>query len=135
MRYLLDTNVCINFLRKKGSPLVKQRVLAHPAADLVLCAPVTAELYHGAMGSTNPTANRAQIDAFVRNFRVLPLDDAAASTYAAVRAGLEAEGWPIGAFDVLIAGIALNNTLTLVTHNTGEFSRVPGLTLEDWEVP
>lgn len=135
MKYLLDANVCIHFLRKKGSLLVKQRLLAHPPSDLVLCAPVTAELYHGAARSTIPTTSRAQVDAFVRKFVVLPMDDAAASTYAAVRSGLEAKGWPIGAFDVLIASIALNHNLTLVTHNVGEFSRVPGLTLEGWELP
>jgi tRNA(fMet)-specific endonuclease VapC len=135
MKYPLDANVCIHFLRKKGSPLFKQRLLAHPPSDLVLCAPVKAELYHGAACSANPAASRAQVDAFVRKFLVLPMDDAAASTYAAVRFGLEAKGWPIGAFDVLIAAIALNHNLTLVTHNVGEFSRVSGLTLEDWEVP
>lgn len=79
--------------------------------------------------------SRAGVDAFVRKFVVLTMDDAAASTYATVRSGLEAKGWPIGAFDVLIAAITLNHNLTLVTHNVGEFTRVPGLTLEDWEVP
>lgn len=135
MKYLLDANVCIHFLRTKGSPLVKQRLLAHPPADLALCAPVTAELYHGAARGANPATSRTAVDSFVRKFLVLPMDDAAASTYAVVRSGLEAKGWPIGAFDVLIAAIALNHNLTLITHNVGEFSRVPGLTLEDWERP
>ncbi|KAM3113165.1 hypothetical protein [Phormidesmis sp. 146-33] len=64
----------------------------------------------------------------------LPFDDFAATTFGVVRAQLESLGTPIGAYDLQIASIALANNLTLVTHNTGEFSRVEGLKLEDWEV-
>ena len=67
-------------------------------------------------------------------FVSLPFDDAAASVYAIIRAHLESAGTPIGPYDLQIAAIALANGLTLVTHNTREFSRVPGLLLEDWEV-
>lgn len=63
----------------------------------------------------------------------MPFDDAAAHSYAAIRAALEKQGQPIGPNDTLIAAIALANGLTVVTHNAGEFSRVPGLLFEDWE--
>ena len=63
------------------------------------------------------------------------LDDRAAEEYGKVRAHLAALGTPIGPNDLLIAAIALANQMTLVTHNTTEFSRVPGLSLEDWELP
>jgi tRNA(fMet)-specific endonuclease VapC len=135
MKYLLDTNACVQCLRKKGNPLVPQRLGTHPPADVVLCAPVTAELYHGAAISANPAANRAQVDAFVRRFTVLPFDDAAADVYAQVRASLAAQGLPIGLFDTMIAAVALTHGLILVTHNIAHFSRVSGLTPEDWEVP
>jgi tRNA(fMet)-specific endonuclease VapC len=65
----------------------------------------------------------------------LPFDDPAAEEYARVRAHLANQGTPIGPNDLIIAATALANQLTLVTHNTAEFSRVPGLTLEDWQVP
>ena len=65
----------------------------------------------------------------------LPFDDAAADVHARVRRHLESLGAPIGPYDLLIAAIALANGCTLVTHNTNEFSRVPGLSLEDWEAP
>ena len=64
----------------------------------------------------------------------LPFDDAAAETFGKVRAHLFAAGTPIGPNDMQVAAIALANNLILVTHNTGEFSRVPGLQIEDWEV-
>jgi tRNA(fMet)-specific endonuclease VapC len=63
----------------------------------------------------------------------MPFDDAAAQTYGVIRAVLEKEGRPIGPNDMLIAAIALANGLTVVTHNTAEFGRVPGLLLDDWE--
>lgn len=63
----------------------------------------------------------------------LPFDDAAAERYAGLRAGLEKVGTPIGPNDMLIAAIALANDVTVVTHNVREFSRVPGLRVEDWE--
>lgn len=60
-------------------------------------------------------------------------DDAAAFTYGVLRAALEKEGQSIGPNDMLIAAIALANGLAVVTHNTAEFSRVPGLVLDGWE--
>ncbi len=69
----------------------------------------------------------------MRPFRSLTFDDAAADRSAQLRAALEAIGRRIGAYDVQIAGIALANGLTLVTHNVAEFSRIVGLPLEDWE--
>jgi len=63
----------------------------------------------------------------------LPLDEQAARVAGQVRAQLAALGTPIGPYDVQIAAIALVNNLILVTHNTGEFGRVNGLQIEDWE--
>lgn len=65
------------------------------------------------------------------HWSVPPFDDAAAHTYGPLRAALEKEGRLIGSSDLLIASIALANGLVLVTHNTAEFSRAPGLVLED----
>ena len=57
----------------------------------------------------------------------------AAQAYGPIRAALEKAGTPIGANDLLIAATAVAHGLTLVTHNTREFSRVVGLAIEDWE--
>lgn len=64
----------------------------------------------------------------------LPFDDRAADEYGRIRAYLARLGTPIGPNDLLIAAIALANNATLVTHNTTEFNRVPGLTIVDWEM-
>jgi tRNA(fMet)-specific endonuclease VapC len=68
-----------------------------------------------------------------QQFVSLPFDDAAAEEYGKVRAHLAVLGTPIGPNDLMIATIALANAVTLVTNNTSEFSRVPGLSIEDWQ--
>jgi tRNA(fMet)-specific endonuclease VapC len=134
MKYLLDTNPCIVYLRGKN-PLLLQRFRQHPPSDIAISSVVLAELYYGADRSTNPSRERAAVDAFAAPFVCLPFDRAAADVYAVIRVDLEARGLPISGHDYLIAAIALANNLTLVTHNTAEFSRVNGLALVDWEMP
>ncbi len=134
MTYLLDTNVWVVFLRKPHSPVVA-RLRARQPADVRVCSVVIAELYYGCLRSANPAANRGRVESLVRPFPSLPFDDVAAEQYANVRRHLENLGAPIGPYDLQIAAIALAHRCTLVTHNTREFGRVPGLLLEDWESP
>jgi tRNA(fMet)-specific endonuclease VapC len=63
---------------------------------------------------------------------ILPLNEAEARCAASIRAALEKQGTPIGPYEVLIAGTALSNKGTLITHNLKEFERIKGLQLEDW---
>jgi tRNA(fMet)-specific endonuclease VapC len=135
MKYLLDTNACVQNLRTKGSALVKARLGSHPPTDIVLCSIVVGELRYGAEGGMDPAKEHAQVDAFVTQFVSLAFDDAATLIYGRIRHDLESRGLIIGANDLLIAAIALVHDLTLVTHNTNEFSRIAGLKLEDWEIP
>lgn len=135
MIYLLDTNACIDCLRKKGNPLVPARLATHPTADVVLCAVVVAELRYGAESSADPAKEHSKIDAFIAPYTSLPFDDVAARLFGEIRHTLLSSGKPIGPLDTMIAAIALAHGLTLVTHNTAEFSRVTGLTLEDWQTP
>ena len=134
MIYLLDSNVCIQYVRGRNV-LVRQRLSAKPLQEIRLCSVVKAELYLGALRSARPAANRANIDGFVAPYVSLPFDDAAADVQAQIRHHLETLGTPIGPYDLQIAAIALVHGGTLVTHNTSEFSRVPGLLLEDWQLP
>jgi tRNA(fMet)-specific endonuclease VapC len=134
MAYLLDTNVWVALLRGRDAMLAL-RIKQAPARDVLLCSIVKAELLHGARRSANAATNSALVERLVTPHKSLPFDDAAAERYAVVRASLESKGLPIGSHDYLIAAIALANGCVLVTHNTSEFSRVPGLTVEDWQAP
>jgi tRNA(fMet)-specific endonuclease VapC len=132
MTYLLDTNTCIRYLNGRA-PNVPRRLQAVSPAEVRVCAVVKAEMYFGAMKSIDPVNALAQQRAFLDIFESLPFDDAAAEAYGRLRAELARRGTPIGPNDLMIAAIALAHDLTLVTHNTAEFSRVPGLRLDDWE--
>lgn len=136
MIYLLDSNTCIGWLRQ-NSPHVVARLQRETPASIVLCSVVIAELVYGAERSGTPyrAGNLARVDGLRKQFGSLPFDDRAAEEAGRLRAHLFGVGTPIGPSDLMIAAIALVNGLALVTHNTSEFSRVPGLRLEDWQKP
>ena len=94
---------------------------------------VTAELLYGAHLSSRTAENLRLIARFVAPLPSFYFDDACAEHYARIRVELRRRGNTIGANDLFIAATALANGLTLVTHNTREFERVPGLMLTDWE--
>ena len=132
MIYLLDSNACIGLLRQR-EPKLMARVQREPPANIVLCSVVVDELLFGARRSRKPSAAISQVRTFCAPYVSLPFDDRAADEYSIIRTHLTNRGQLIGHNDLLIAAIALANGLTLVTHNTAEFSRVPGLLLEDWQ--
>ena len=132
MIYLPDTNVCVAHLRSPDSS-VSERFRLHRPEDIALCDIVKAELVYGAYRSAGTEANLALLTEFFAPFVSLPFDGHAAEVYGRIRREMERTGTVIGPHDLFIASIALANGLILVTHNTREFSRVPELTLEDWE--
>ncbi|QFS52104.1 type II toxin-antitoxin system tRNA(fMet)-specific endonuclease VapC [Nostoc sphaeroides] len=133
MRYLLDTNVCARYLNGR-SLLIRERLRLTNVKEIAVCSVVKSELFYGAMRSNNPTRTLARQQEFLNLFVSLPFDDSTALVYGRIRAELLASGTPIGPNDFQIAAIALTHSLTLVTHNTREFSRVSGLVTEDWEL-
>ncbi len=133
MKFLLDTNTCIAHLRSPANSTVSRRLAGAGYDSVALCAVVKAELLYGALHSLNVEENQRKLEQFFKAFPSLPFDDAAAMQYGSVRSQLAANGTPIGPNDLMIASIALANRLVLVTHNTTEFKRVPGLQIEDWE--
>jgi tRNA(fMet)-specific endonuclease VapC len=102
--------------------------------NIAVCSVVRAELLFGAAKSRSPEKTARAQEEFLSRFRSLPFDDAAARAYGPIRAELEQSGATIGAHDLLIASIAIANGLILVTHNLGEFERIPSLDIQDWEV-
>jgi tRNA(fMet)-specific endonuclease VapC len=96
---------------------------------------VLAELVVGAYKSSQPAANLSLIHQLTQQFACLAFDETSADPYAQTRCHLEKIGQPIGPYDLQIAAIALQHSLTVVTHNVSEFSRVPGLKVADWLGP
>jgi tRNA(fMet)-specific endonuclease VapC len=132
MIFLLDTNVCVVYLNRPQSSVAEQ-LHRYRLQDIAVCTVVKAELYFGAMKSQRPLKTLEKQMLFLKPFQSLPFDDEAALIFGQIRADLQRQGKPIGPYDLQIAAIALANDLTLVTHNTDEFSRVEGLRLIDWE--
>ena len=132
MRYVLDTNACIALLNRTSPPLLA-RVRRHRPADVGLPATVAYELYYGAYKSRRADHNLGLLDRMA--FEVVPFDVADARMAGAIRSRLEAQGCPIGPYDLLIAGQARARGLVLVTANSREFERVEGLDCEDWSIP
>ncbi|MFN8003753.1 MAG: type II toxin-antitoxin system VapC family toxin [Acidobacteriota bacterium] len=133
MKYLLDTNACINALHQRQTTFT-QRFLAVPETDKVVCSVSRAELYYGAYKSKWPQKSLADLQAFLQPYPNLDFDLIAARISGEIRADLARKGTPIGPYDVQIAAIALAHGLVVVTHNTREFSRIPNLNLTDWEI-
>ncbi len=132
MKYLLDTNAWIEFLRRPlGS--VATRLGAEPVGEVVLCSVARAELLYGIESSSNLRRQLPQLRMLFATFPSLPFDDVAAEEYGRIRVELARLGTQIGPYDLQLAAIALANDLTLVTHNIKEFSRVPGLNFDDWQ--
>ena len=130
MHFLLDANVVIALLNDATSKLARRARREKPA-DIAISAIVAHELFYGAFKSQRATQNVALIDSL--QFEVLEFDKEDARQAGEVRALLASRGTPIGSYDVLIAGQAKSRNLILVTHNTDEFGRVPGLRLDDWQ--
>ena len=130
MRYLLDANVVIALLKDTTSATAR-RVRRERIGDIAISAVVSHELFYGAFKSRRRIQNVAVIDAL--QFVVLEFDKEDARQAGEIRALLASEGTPIGPYDVLIAGQAVARDMILVTQNTREFERVPGLRFEDWQ--
>jgi tRNA(fMet)-specific endonuclease VapC len=134
LSYLLDTNTWVVLLRWQNAGVLA-KLKAHPADEILLCSVVLAELWFGAERSdpTRRNDNFKLVDELEAKYQSLPFDNAAAREYAAIRAHLSTIGQLVGPNDMMIAAIARSRGVTLVTHNRTEFSRVPGLSLDDWQ--
>ena len=131
MTYLLDTNVCVDYLNGRY-PSVTERLQRTRPAEVCTSAIVAAELRYGAEKSTHRRQNQARLDHFLAEVAVADFDIEAGVLYGRLRSALERDGTLIGPNDMLIAAHALSLRTTLVTDNVKEFSRVRGLRLENW---
>lgn len=128
--FALDTNTLIYYFKGAGDVMAQMSAVA--PSDIGIPVVVLYELEKGIAKSQQPQKRRRQLDALLAVTQLLPFDRAAARQSAVLRALLEKNGTPMGPVDTLVAGIALAQSATLVTRNTVEFSRVPGLRLVNW---
>jgi tRNA(fMet)-specific endonuclease VapC len=134
VNYLLDTNACVALINGKPAGVRARFYKTAAAGGQVFVSTVVAfELWYGVAKSSRPEFNAQRVDTFFAGpITSLAFEDEDARTAGSIRAILEAAGKPIGAYDLLIAGQALQRQMTLVTANVAEFSRVQGLVWQDW---
>ena len=131
MLWMPDTNVWINLIKHPGGA-EEAGLLRHTRSEICSCTIVLAELWHGARKYGRPDRRRKHLDRLLSGLRSFPFDEAAADEYADIRHQLEVTGQTIGGNDLLIAAVCRSQDVTLATANTREFTRVPGLKIENW---
>jgi tRNA(fMet)-specific endonuclease VapC len=131
VKYLLDTNVCIDMIRGRSERILPRLRRCRPG-DVGISAITLAELWHGVAKSRDPEGNAVALGEFLLPLEVLDFGEEAALAYGVVRVSLEKAGTPIGAMDTLIAAHAASLGATIVTSNTREFRRVKSLNVVDW---
>lgn len=129
-RYLLDSDICIHAVKQRASRLMRR--LDANTGRCALSVITYGELCFGRARSARPAETAGNLAALLETVQVLPLPAAAADRYGTLRAQLEQAGRPIGGNDLWIAAHALSAELILVTNNEREFTRVPGLRVENW---
>lgn len=131
MRFMLDTNICIDLIRNRSSKLLRRLKRMRPD-DLCISSVTLSELEYGVAKSNAPDKNKMALAEFITPLVVMPYDDQVAPHYGRIRAELEAHGKPTGALDTMIAAHAFSLGLVIVTSNEREFRRVPELKVENW---
>ncbi|MFW6295707.1 MAG: type II toxin-antitoxin system tRNA(fMet)-specific endonuclease VapC [Halothece sp.] len=131
MQYLLDTNICI-YLIKQKPPQVLARFKTLDSSDIGISSITVAELEYGVCKSQQQEKNHDALMQFLIPLEIAEFDQAAATVYGLTRSDLENRGLVIGAMDMLIAAHALSLSVTLVSNNVREFSRIANLSLENW---
>lgn len=127
---MLDTNIVSDLVRNPAGRAA-QRLMQYGEDRICISIIADAELRFGVAKRGSPRL-AVQMGRVLATMNIVPFETPADDVYARVRTHLEAAGTPIGANDLLIASHALTLRLAVVTHNTGEFRRVPGLAVEDW---
>jgi tRNA(fMet)-specific endonuclease VapC len=131
MRFMLDTDSCIALIKRKPAKILR-RITSLAPGEAGISAVTLAELRFGVAKSADKERNSQALDEFLLPLEIADFDEAAADSYGMVRAALESAGTPIGPLDTLIGAHAISMGVILVTHNTREFRRLPGLAVEDW---
>ena len=129
--FFLDTDICIYLLTGRV-PEVERRLRQIAINEIGTTTITAAELRFGALKSARPRKNMERVESFLYPLALAAFDDRAAIHFARIKAMLSQSGQLIGPMDLLIAAISTANRAILVTDNIREFSRVPGLQVDNW---
>ncbi len=130
LKYMLDTNIVIYTM--KNRPEEVRHAFKRHDGQMCISTITLGELIYGAERSSQPEKNMEVIEGMAARLEVLPFEGLDAAHFGQLRAELMSLGKPIGPYDMMIAGHARARGLILVTNNTREFERVPGLRIENW---
>jgi len=130
-RFLLDTNFCVHFIRRREWARIALAKLQ--TTDVAVSAVTVGELYEGAHRSESIIKETEKVEAFLKPIGIIPLDREEAIQWGLIEAALRKAGNAIEAEDGMIAATAQVHRLTLVSGNTKHFERVKGLKVIDWE--
>ncbi|MBR9778119.1 MAG: type II toxin-antitoxin system VapC family toxin [Cytophagales bacterium] len=129
MKYLLDTNICVHFLRGKFG--VIDKFLEIGTENFAISEITFAELVFGAENSSNPKKNLKLIEVFTNQIVILPIFNAI-YLYGKEKTRLRSKGLMISDFDLLIGCTAVDREMVMVTENLKEFERISGIKIENW---
>ena len=130
LEYMLDTNICTYVI--KNRPAALRERFDQLAEALCISTITLAELLYGVEKSMRRSQNLEAVEQFAARLDVLPFSPKAAAHFGQIRTELQRMGLPCGAYDMLIAAHARSEGLVLITNNSREFERVPGLRLDNW---
>lgn len=131
MKFLLDTDIFIYLIKRKPIEVLN-RIASLVPGDIGISSITFAELQYGAQKSLDPQRNLQKLEETLLPIEIAEFGQGASVEYGKIRVALERAGRPIGPMDMLIAAHALDLSVPLVTNNAREFSRVPGLRIENW---
>lgn len=132
MKYLLDTCVISDFV--KGNNRVIQKIKSEQPVDLAVSAVTVMELYYGLkLNSQRAIKISPIIKALLQTINIIAYDSQCAEETARIRAELKVLGTPIGPYDIMIAGTAIEHRMIMVTANIKEFKRINSLIIENWQ--
>ena len=129
MKYLLDTNICIYYL--KGLYNLKEKINRIGSENCYISEITVAELKFGVENSMYKKKNKAVLEIFLNGIKIVPIFNAL-DLYASEKARLRKQGKPIDDFDLLIGTSAVANNMTLITNNVKHFKTIKGIAIEDW---
>lgn len=129
--YLLDTNILI-YAKNEKNIQVRDKIKSIDNDYLFISIFSVAEMVFGCSKSMNPVKNKQALIEFLLPFNILQFEQSDCDAYGQIRAYLEKKGEPIGTIDTFIGSMAVSRNFILVTNNVKEFSKIPGLKIENW---